>query len=129
MLDSVLELGNHHLWFIPSRNFKIYTKTVTYSEVIFLLSILQTASHLPYNRNGFKFFTSTGGLGKNDIKDILERAANVYEKFSVENLEEPDKEVSVKKVDYMEVYTSDLVAAVRRSAGNIGILLLYFLPV
>lgn len=90
---------------------------------------MQTASHLPYNRNGFKFFTSSGGLGKNDIKDILERAANIYEKFSVEKLEEPDNGVSVKKVDYMEVYTSDLVETVRRSAGNIGILFLYFLYV
>ena len=37
--------------------------------------IIITASHLPYNRNGFKFFTKDGGLEKGDIKSILQRAA------------------------------------------------------
>ncbi len=34
-------------------------------------SVMITASHLPVNRNGFKFFTKDGGLEKQDIKDIL----------------------------------------------------------
>ena len=34
-----------------------------------------TASHLPWNRNGFKFFTREGGLDKEDITEILKRAA------------------------------------------------------
>ena len=34
-------------------------------------TIMITASHLPYNRNGFKFFTRGGGLNKEDIKAIL----------------------------------------------------------
>ena len=34
-------------------------------------AIMITASHLPYNRNGFKFFTKEGGLNKGDIKEIL----------------------------------------------------------
>lgn len=38
-------------------------------------SVMITASHLPFNRNGFKFFTKRGGLEKGDIKDILEYAA------------------------------------------------------
>ena len=33
-------------------------------------TIMITASHLPFNRNGFKFFTSLGGLEKEDIKQI-----------------------------------------------------------
>ena len=37
--------------------------------------IIITASHLPFNRNGFKFFTKDGGLEKGDIKDVLQRAA------------------------------------------------------
>jgi phosphomannomutase len=36
--------------------------------------IMITASHLPYNRNGFKFFTPEGGLEKADISEILEIA-------------------------------------------------------
>lgn len=39
-------------------------------------SIMITASHLPYNRNGFKFFTPEGGLNKEDIKEILKLAAD-----------------------------------------------------
>ena len=38
-------------------------------------SVMITASHLPFNRNGFKFFTAEGGLEKGDIKAILEYAA------------------------------------------------------
>ncbi|MBQ6400762.1 MAG: phosphomannomutase/phosphoglucomutase [Firmicutes bacterium] len=34
-------------------------------------TIMITASHLPFNRNGFKFFTPGGGLDKEDIRDIL----------------------------------------------------------
>ena len=34
-------------------------------------TVMITASHLPFNRNGFKFFTCGGGLEKEDIKQIL----------------------------------------------------------
>ena len=37
-------------------------------------AVMITASHLPFNRNGFKFFTCDGGLEKGDIKEILEYA-------------------------------------------------------
>ena len=38
-------------------------------------TVMITASHLPFNRNGFKFFTAGGGLEKGDIKQILTYAA------------------------------------------------------
>ncbi|KAL4387448.1 hypothetical protein GQ457_09G028720 [Hibiscus cannabinus] len=82
-------------------------------------AIMITASHLPYNRNGFKFFTNAGGLGKSDIKDILERAAIIYGGFIAKGCSVKNASESVKKVDYMTVYTSDLVKAVRKAAGNI----------
>ncbi|PSS05089.1 Phosphomannomutase/phosphoglucomutase [Actinidia chinensis var. chinensis] len=84
-------------------------------------SIMITASHLPFNRNGFKFFTNNGGLGKADIRDILERASNIYANFTVESLKDAERKASssVKRVDYMAVYTSHLVDAVRKAAGNI----------
>ena len=34
-----------------------------------------TASHLPFNRNGFKFFDKSGGLERADITEILRSAA------------------------------------------------------
>ena len=40
--------------------------------------IIITASHLPYNRNGFKFFTKDGGFDKNDITLLLEQAAQLH---------------------------------------------------
>ena len=39
-------------------------------------TVMITASHLPFNRNGFKFFTAEGGLEKGDIKEILAYAAS-----------------------------------------------------
>ena len=38
-------------------------------------AVMITASHLPFNRNGFKFFTPEGGLESADIKAILAYAA------------------------------------------------------
>ena len=40
-------------------------------------SIMLTASHLPAERNGMKFFTRDGGLDKGDITALLEEAAAV----------------------------------------------------
>ena len=34
-------------------------------------SLMITASHLPYNRNGLKFFTKDGGLEKSEVKEVL----------------------------------------------------------
>ncbi|GLJ53161.1 hypothetical protein SUGI_1132930 [Cryptomeria japonica] len=83
--------------------------------------IMITASHLPYNRNGFKFFTNSGGLGKADIANILARAAEIYGTFSEDALKASKVAASKvsKKVDYMKVYTGDLVKAVRKAAGNV----------
>ncbi len=38
-------------------------------------AIMITASHLPWNRNGLKFFSADGGLDKKDITHILESTA------------------------------------------------------
>lgn len=47
-------------------------------------AVMITASHLPSNRNGLKFFTKEGGLESRDIRRILEMAAVIsrmgYEK-------------------------------------------------
>lgn len=40
-------------------------------------AVMITASHLPFNRNGFKFFDKDGGLDKGDIKEILTAAAAI----------------------------------------------------
>lgn len=45
--------------------------TVVFPEFAFDGSVMITASHLPFNRNGLKFFNPDGGLEKSDIKEIL----------------------------------------------------------
>ncbi len=72
-------------------------------------SIMITASHLPFNRNGFKFFTSNGGLESADIKEILAYAAS-------------DEQTNLSKGsfssdEFMSVYSNILVDKVR-SATN-----------
>lgn len=42
-------------------------------------AVMITASHLPFNRNGLKFFTKDGGLEGKDIKALLMRAAELAE--------------------------------------------------
>ena len=37
-------------------------------------AVMITASHLPYNRNGFKYFSKNGGLDKEDIAKIIKTA-------------------------------------------------------
>ena len=48
----------------------MFMSTVT-EGYLFDASVMITASHLPFNRNGFKFFVKEGGLEKQDIKEIL----------------------------------------------------------
>ncbi len=73
-------------------------------------TIMITASHLPFNRNGFKFFTNNGGLEKADIKEILAYA-------------ESDEQTALPKgafesAEFMDTYSSILVDKVRSATGE-----------
>ncbi|MBI9020599.1 MAG: phosphomannomutase/phosphoglucomutase [Verrucomicrobia bacterium] len=74
-------------------------------------SIMLTASHLPFNRNGLKFFTRDGGLEKADITQILTvaTATGVFEAAM------PPK---VRKINLMDDYAASLVATIRTGAGQ-----------
>ena len=74
-------------------------------------SIMLTASHLPFNRNGMKFFVREGGLGKNEIKEILTRAA--------ETGDLPETELSkTTAIALMDDYSKHLVQLIRQGAGS-----------
>ena len=45
--------------------------SIVFSETSFNGSAMITASHLPYNRNGIKFFDADGGLEHDDITELL----------------------------------------------------------
>ncbi|MCW6035490.1 phosphomannomutase/phosphoglucomutase [Spirulina subsalsa FACHB-351] len=74
-------------------------------------AIMLTASHLPFNRNGFKFFTAKGGLEKQDIRAILG--------FSEGQNFPPNVERGViEKRDFMAVYAASLVQKVREGVND-----------
>lgn len=51
----------------------------------------------------------------------MERAADIYSTVEGFGTSKGKVSGSIQKADYMSVYTSDLVEAVRKAAGNIGI--------
>lgn len=55
-------------------------------------AVMITASHLPFNRNGLKFFSNEGGLESKEIKIILEKAVALEENdipmHTLKNVEE-----------------------------------------
>lgn len=92
-------------------------------------AIMITASHLPWNRNGFKFFTSDGGLDKKDIREILMLAESIEvtapiefsKSFKVneliepadliesyESIENPETYANYKKINLMQAYSTHL---------------------
>jgi phosphomannomutase len=74
-------------------------------------AIMLTASHLPFNRNGLKFFTNQGGLDKPDISNILALAAtNQFETISEKG--------SLENHDFIKVYADILVKKVRESVND-----------
>lgn len=74
-------------------------------------AVMTTASHLPYERNGFKFFTAAGGFEKGDIAALLERAEHLY-------VDNPTITAASEKLDFMSVYASELVQRVRTATGS-----------
>lgn len=73
--------------------------------------IMITASHLPFNRNGLKFFTPEGGLEKQDITDVLTLAAEGNFPYAPA----PGK---VTEVDFISVYAQGLVEKIRSEVNH-----------
>ncbi len=74
-------------------------------------AIMLTASHLPFNRNGLKFFTPQGGLGKKDITDILTLAAE-------NNWETASEQGTISKRDFMSIYADGFVKKIREAVKH-----------
>lgn len=73
-------------------------------------AIMITASHLPYNRNGFKFFTKDGGLDKPDIKNILTNVSDI-------NDSDP-KEIPTEKSNLIDLYSDMIVNIIRKEVNS-----------
>jgi phosphomannomutase len=74
-------------------------------------AIMLTASHLPYNRNGLKFFTPKGGLEKQNITDILTLAEGGD--FPKANNPGP-----IEGRDFISVYADQLVQTIRQGVNH-----------
>ena len=73
-------------------------------------AIMLTASHLPFNRNGLKFFTPQGGLGKPDITAIL----NLAEADLLTSSDRGD----VSDRDFISIYAAKLVDTIRQGVND-----------
>lgn len=74
-------------------------------------AIMLTASHLPFNRNGMKFFATQGGLGKSDISAILLLAAQPHWSMAT-------TPGSVTQHDFIAVYAEHLVQRIRKGVNH-----------
>lgn len=73
-------------------------------------SIMITASHLPWNRNGLKFFTKEGGAEHEDIDNIVEIAADIAE---------ADVDISaVPQLDLIGIYSKSLCQKIREGING-----------
>ena len=74
-------------------------------------SIMITASHLPFNRNGMKFFVASGGLEKSDIAEILALA-------EAGDFLTPQTPGKMDACDFISVYAEGLVEKIRAACGS-----------
>ena len=74
-------------------------------------AIMITASHLPFNRNGFKYFSKDGGLDKKDIKRIIDLG-------EAELIPEAVTLGSVTESDLIQVYSDYLKEKIVREVAH-----------
>ena len=77
-------------------------------------SIMITASHLPFNRNGLKFFTDKGGLEKEDITEILTYCEN---KPHIPVLFDEEE---IIKLDFLTTYSNMLIDNIRKGVNSMN---------
>ena len=69
-----------------------------------------TASHHPFNRNGLKFFTRSGGLEGSDITSILTNASD-------KNFPAVSDKGTIEEVDYMTQYAEHLCDIIKKGVN------------
>ena len=107
--EAMVEAGIHVTNFGMASTPAMFMSTVT-EGYLFDGSVMITASHLPFNRNGFKFFTAGGGLEKGDIKEILTYAEGTETTgLSAGSLEDGE---------FMDAYGKILADKIRAATGE-----------
>jgi len=72
-------------------------------------AVMVTASHLPFNRNGLKFFTKDGGLNKEDISEILAMAETIETSFTPGG--------QALDYDFLPTYSQNILKIIRAKTG------------
>lgn len=67
-------------------------------------SVMITASHLPFNRNGLKFFTKDGGLEHDELTEVLKTAVGLAETYGTAD---PFELISAEKLPKGTAKASD----------------------
>ena len=73
-------------------------------------AVMVTASHLPFNRNGLKFFTKDGGLNKEDITAILTLAETIETSFTPGG--------QARDYDFLPSYSENILKIIRAKTGS-----------
>ena len=107
--DEMAKCGLHVTDFGMASTPAMFMATVT-EGYLFDGTVMITASHLPFNRNGFKFFTAEGGLEKGDIKQILSFAA-ADQTTGLES-------ACVEQGAFMDAYANILAEKIRAATGE-----------
>lgn len=79
-------------------------------ELNVFASIMLTASHLPFNRNGMKFFTREGGLEGSDIAEILAYAQDGASTSAA-------KAGEVTTFEYLSRYAKHIAEIIQKETG------------
>lgn len=74
-------------------------------------SVMVTASHHPFDKNGLKFFTKEGGLKGSDITVLLQKAETM-------DIAPSHPMTAVIQHDYLHTYCADLKRSIQNELGN-----------
>ncbi len=109
-MNGILSTGSNGIDCGISSTPAMYMSTI-FEETKYDGAVMLTASHLPFNRNGIKFFTPTGGLEKKDITRILEIAStNPIGNASIRGNE--------SQYDLIAAYSGFLVDTIRKEVNH-----------
>jgi phosphomannomutase len=110
VMDGITSMGSHVNDFEMASTPAMFVSTIT-PEFECDGAIMLTASHLPFNRNGLKFFTAQGGLEKQDITAILAVAAtNQFDLAPTPG--------NIIERNFMSVYADQFVSQIRQAVNH-----------
>lgn len=85
--------------------------STVFPEFAYTGAVMITASHLPFNRNGLKFFTREGGLESREIKEVLQKAAALSE------TEDKVEDREAQKADLVGAYSAHMEKLIKEEVN------------